>query len=114
MLVAMRRVDIGAPRRRGADGVRVVHLGELLGPRIGPGHLGDELWDLDPVALLREADALEPVRARVAALTGERVLLGSEEARLGSYRRLVEGLSSAIGHLPSIRGYGSTGIVVPP
>ena len=154
MLVAMRRVDIVAPRRRGADVVRVVHrlgalhlapfelpegltpggfgvnpatppgtpfdaalervadLGELLGPRIGPGHLVDELWDLDPVALLREADALEPVRARVAALTGERVLLGSEEARLGSYRRLVEGLSSAIGHLPSIRGYGSTGIVV--
>jgi len=154
MLVAMRRIDIVAPRSRGADVVRVVHrlgalhlapfelpagltpgvfgvdpatrpgtpfdaalervadLDELLGPRTGPGGLVDELWDLDEGALLRAADALEPVRARVAALTSERVLLGSEEARLGSYRRLVEGLSSAIGHLPSIRGYGSTGIVV--
>lgn len=154
MLVAMRRVDIVAPRRRGADVVRVVHrvgalhlapfelpqgltpgifgvdpatppgtpfdatlervadLGELLGPRTGRGHLVEELWGLDDEALLREGASLEQLRARVAALTGERVLLGSEEARLGSYRRLVEGLSSAIGHLPSIRGYGSTGIVV--
>ena len=154
MLVAMRRVDIVAPRRRGADVVRVVHrlgalhlapfelpqgltpgvfgvdpatppgtpfdatlervadLGGLLGPGAGRGDLVEDLWDLDDEALLREGASLEPLRARVAALTGERVLLESEEARLGSYRRLVEGLSSAIGHLPSIRGYGSTGIVV--
>ncbi len=154
MFVAMRRIDIVAPRRRRADVIRVVHrlgvlhlarfeppagltagvfgcevetglatpfdaalervaeLDALLGPGLRPARQVEELWRLDDTALLCAAAELEPCRAEVAALTGERALLRGEEARLGNYQRLVESLRSAIGHLPTIRGYGSTGIVV--
>ena len=154
MLVAMRRVDIVAPRGRGADILRVVHrlgclhlvpfalppgmtsgvfgvepatrperpfdaalggvadLAGVLGLPAHAGGLTEELWSLTDDELLREASDLEPLRARVSEVTAERVRLRSEEARLDSYLRIIEGLGSAIGHLPSIRGYGSTGIVV--
>lgn len=75
------------------------------------GALG-ELWELGDEELLERVSAFRSVRAVATRLTEERVHLGGEIARLDSYRHLVEGLRAVLGRLPSIRGYGSTGIVV--
>jgi V/A-type H+-transporting ATPase subunit I len=45
-------------------------------------------------------------------LTEAHLRLGGEIARLDSYRGLVGGLQAVLGHLPSVRGYGTTGLVV--
>ena len=93
---------------------RALGLEELLRPWDGraPAGLLEELWALDDDALAERVDALEPARSRAEVLTVERVRLNGEIARLESYRQLVEGLRSVVHRLPSVRGYGSTGIVV--
>jgi V/A-type H+-transporting ATPase subunit I len=75
------------------------------------GPLG-EVWELDDEALLGRVDGFRPIRSVTARLTEERLRLTGEIARLDSYRHLVDGLQAVLGRLPSIRGYGSTGIVV--
>lgn len=80
------------------------------GPRtLGP--LGD-LWELDDERLLERVEAFRPIRTVTARLTEERLRLSGEIARLDTYHHLVDGLQAVLGRLPSIRGYGSTGIVV--
>jgi V/A-type H+-transporting ATPase subunit I len=74
--------------------------------------LASRLWELDDAELLDHAAALASVRAEADRLAGERVRLGGEIARLGSYTRLIEGLRAVLAGLPSVRGYGTTGIVV--
>lgn len=93
---------------------RALGLEELLRPWDGraPAGLLEELWALDDDALAERVDALEPARSRAEVLTVERVRLNGEIARLESYQQLVEGLRSVVHRLPSVRGYGSTGIVV--
>lgn len=91
---------------------RVVELAGLLGPARAPTGLAAELWALDDDALAAEVDRLETVRDRAARLTGERIRLDGQATRLDSYRRLVEGLRGVVGRLPTVRGFGSTGIVV--
>ncbi|MEX1170698.1 MAG: hypothetical protein WEE50_11200 [Chloroflexota bacterium] len=87
------------------------------GPGAGPpdpralGPLG-ELWGLGDDELLERVEGFRSLRSVAARLTEERVRLCGEIARLDSYRRLVDGLQAVLGRLPSIRGYGSTGIVV--
>ncbi len=71
-----------------------------------------ELWELADEDLLERVETFRSVRAESSRLTEERVRLDGEIARLDSYRRLVDGLQAVLGRLPSIRGYGSTGIVV--
>jgi V/A-type H+-transporting ATPase subunit I len=91
---------------------RVVELAGLLGPARAPAGLAAELWALDDAALAAEVDRLETVRDRAARLTGERIRLDGQATRLDSYRRIVEGLRGVVGRLPTVRGFGSTGIVV--
>ena len=91
---------------------RVVELAALLAPAAPPGELVRELWELDDVALAGRAESLGPAAVEAARLTGDRVRLAGEIARLDGYRRIVEGLAGVVGRLPSVRGYGSTGIVV--
>jgi V/A-type H+/Na+-transporting ATPase subunit I len=71
-----------------------------------------ELWSLADGELLDRVDRLRSVRAEVERLTDDRLRLGGEIARLDSYRSLVGGLQSVLGHLPSVRGYATTGLVV--
>jgi V/A-type H+-transporting ATPase subunit I len=72
----------------------------------------DELWSLDDSAMLQRIDALRPVRAAAASLTERRVSTNGDIARLDSYRELIAGLSPVLSRLPSVRGYGSTGVVI--
>src|SRR5512143_3462045 len=71
-----------------------------------------ELWALDDRALLERVDRLGPVRSETARLTEARVRVNSEVARVDSYRNLFAGLSPVLARLPSVRGYGSTGVVM--
>jgi V/A-type H+-transporting ATPase subunit I len=87
-------------------------LTELLGRPGASDKLVAELWPLDDAALQARAATLDQVGARASTLAGERQRLRGDAARLAGYRQIIEGLRRAIGHLPSVRGYGSTGIVV--
>jgi len=83
----------------------------------GPAHLIKTgplaaLWELDDPVLFDRVDRLGPVRAETAHLTEERVRLNGEIARVDSYRNLFAGLSPVLARLPSVRGYGSTGVVM--
>ncbi|MFZ5853420.1 MAG: V-type ATP synthase subunit I [Chloroflexota bacterium] len=91
---------------------QVTELAGLLVLPPAPRQLVRRLWELDDGELLAEVAALEPVRARAAELASERLRLRGEASRLAGYRRLIEALRGAVGRLPSIPGYGSTGIVV--
>jgi len=91
---------------------QVTELAGLLVLPEAPRQLVRRLWELDDGELLAEVAALEPFRARAAELASERLRLRGEASRLAGYRRLIEALRGALGRLPSIRGYGSTGIVV--
>ena len=91
---------------------QVTELAGLLVLPEAPRQLVRRLWELDDSELLAQVAALEPVAARAAELASECLRLRGEASRLAGYRRLIEALRGAVGRLPSIRGYGSTGIVV--
>lgn len=91
---------------------RLAELTELLARPSPPDRLVAELWELDDAALLARVATLDPVARRASALAAELQRLRADAARLTGYRRIIEGLRRAVGHLPSVRGYGSTGIVV--
>ena len=69
-------------------------------------------WALDDDALTAAADDMRPVQADADRITGERVRAVADVERTDSYRHLIDGLSRAVGHLPRLRGYAATGIVV--
>lgn len=71
-----------------------------------------ELWALDDPELLERVVRLAPVRSETARLTEARVRVNGEIARVDSYRNLFAGLSPVLARLPSVRGYGSTGVVM--
>ena len=100
----------GGPYR--VDKVRIAELCELLGRPAASGPLVSELWELDDDALNIRVDTLDPVASRASTLAAESLRLRAEAARLAGYRQIIEGLRGAVGHLPSVRGYGSTGIIV--
>ncbi|MEA2025238.1 MAG: V-type ATPase 116kDa subunit family protein [Chloroflexota bacterium] len=90
----------------------VARLGALIGTvSVGPTRL-EETWALDDEALVAAADRLRPVQAQADRLTGQRVRASADLERLDSYRHLIDGLSGAVGHLPRLRGYAATGIIV--
>lgn len=86
-------------------------LGVPNGRHVTPGPLA-ELWGLDDPVLLERVDRLAPVRSETARLTEARVRVNGEIARVDSYRNLFAGLSPVLARLPSVRGYGSTGVVM--
>jgi V/A-type H+-transporting ATPase subunit I len=96
--------------RRGLE--RVGELAGLVTSPTVPGRLLTELWDLPDDRLLARVDALAPIAREVAHLTGERVRLSAEIARLRGYRQIVEGLRDVVGRLPAVRGFAATGIVI--
>jgi V/A-type H+-transporting ATPase subunit I len=161
MLVAMRRVEIIAPRTAAGEALKhihragVVHLetfeqleetrpGVFVTPHSesgreaalgGDGRFMEPLeeiaklrallgevpvsrdrleatWSLDDDALLAAADAMRAVQAEADRITGERVRAVADVERIDSYRHIIDGLSGAVGHLPRLRGYAATGIVV--
>lgn len=91
---------------------RLTALAALLASPAAPRPLVRELWEVPDDELLARVAALEPVAREAADLTAESQRLRGEADRLAGYRRIIDGLRRAIGHLPAIRGYGSTGIVV--
>jgi V/A-type H+-transporting ATPase subunit I len=91
---------------------RIAELAGLLVLPEAPSSLVEGIWDLDDAGLVERVASLEPVGRRASELVAARVRLRGDVTRLAGYRRLVDGLRGAVGHLPSIRGYGSTGIVV--
>ncbi len=98
-----------------AFGRALERVGELAGLLALPDPSSSavaSLWELDDDELLARVAALEPTARRAGELAAERLRLTGEAARLAGYRRLVEGLRNAVGHLPAVRGYASTGIVV--
>ncbi len=98
----VRQVELLSGRRsreRGLD--RLIATGPLA-----------ELWELDTPVLLDRVDHLGPIRAEAARLTEARVRVHGEIARVDSYRTLFAGLSPVLARLPSVRGYGSTGVVM--
>jgi V/A-type H+-transporting ATPase subunit I len=91
---------------------RLGQLAALLALPGAPRALVTELWELDDDALVGRVAALEPVARRAAESTADAQRLRGEAARLAGYRQIIDGLRRAVGHLPAVRGYGSTGIVV--
>lgn len=91
---------------------RIAELAQLLASPADPGRRLAELWELPDEQLLDRVDALTPVARTAADLTGERVRLSAEIARLRGYRQIVEGLRGVVGRLPAVRGYAATGIVI--
>ena len=90
----------------------VARLGALIGTcSVGRDRL-EEDWALDDEALIAAADRLRPVQAEADRITGQRVRATADLERLDSYRHLIDGLSGAVGHLPRVRGYAATGIIV--
>jgi V/A-type H+-transporting ATPase subunit I len=90
-------------------------LGQLAGLLSLPGApraLVTELWELEDDALAGRVAALDSVARRAAELTADVQRLRGEADRLAGYRQIIDGLRRAVGHLPALRGYGSTGIVV--
>jgi len=69
-------------------------------------------WSLDDDALIVATDDMRPVQAEADRITGERVRAVADVERIDSYRHIIDGLSGAVGHLPRLRGYAATGIVV--
>ena len=69
-------------------------------------------WALDDDALMEAADRMRPVQTEADRITGERVRAVADVERIDSYRHIVDGLSGAVEHLPRLRGYAATGIVV--
>jgi V/A-type H+-transporting ATPase subunit I len=104
----------GSPSRRPSDGqsTGLGQLTELIGRQRAPDRLVEELWDLDDAALRVRVATLDPVASRASALAGDLQRLRADAARLAGYRQIIEGLRRAVGRLPAVRGYGSTGIVV--
>lgn len=90
----------------------VRELARLIVLREPPASLVAGLWEFEDAQLLERVGSLEPVSSRASELAAERLRLRGEATRLAGYRRLIEGLQGAVGHLPTIHGYGSTGIVV--
>ena len=90
----------------------VARLGALMGTvSVSQARLED-VWALDDESLVAAADRLRPVQAQADRLTGQRVRATADLERLDSYRHLIDGLSGAVGHLPRLRGYAATGIIV--
>jgi|GEM_PF-935877 len=90
----------------------VARLGALIGTvPVGRARLEDT-WALDDQALIAAADRLRPLQAQADRLSGQRVRATADLERLDSYRHLIDGLSGAVGHLPRLRGYAATGIIV--
>ena len=108
----VRREQTGPTGPFGAATVRIAELSDLLGRPAAPGPLVGGLWELDDDALLARVAALDPVARLASAHAGELLRLRAEAARLAGYRQIIDGLRRAVGHLPAVRGYGSTGIVV--
>ena len=110
--------DVGAPT--GSDDPaaplalleEVNGLASLLDPVPAERSQLETLWSLDDVSLAKIVGELRSVRARADRLTGERQRASADLERLAGYRRLIDGLSGAIGQLPSLRGYAATGIIV--
>ncbi len=71
-----------------------------------------ELWSAGEDRLAAEVVAAATIRDEAAALTGERLRLAAQGDRFAAYRRVIESLRTLVPHLPSLRGYGSTAIVV--
>ncbi len=90
----------------------VARLGALIGTvPVGRDRL-EVAWALDDEALIAAADRLRPVQSAADRLTGERVRAVADLERIDSYRHIIDGLSGAVGHLPRLRGYAATGIIV--
>jgi len=90
----------------------VTGLGALLGPAAADRPRLEAFWALDDERLESAVVELRPVRAQAERLTGERQHVGADLQRLAGYRRLIDGLSGAVGRLPRLRGYAATGIIV--
>lgn len=105
---------VGAGRGSPYDAAqeRLAGLAALLTLPPPPSELVREAWESSDDALFAQVRSLEPVAREAAELSAELLRLRGEADRLAGYRRIIEGLRRAIGHLPSVRGYGSTGIVV--
>lgn len=107
----------GVPALAGADRIAgwlatVRELGQLIGDGAPEGAELDRLWGLDRAGLAVEAGRAEAMHERAAALAAERLRLAAEAERYGAYRRIIGGLRVLVPRLPSIRGYGSTAIVL--
>jgi V/A-type H+-transporting ATPase subunit I len=106
------RVETGASTAYAGARRRVGELAEMLGRPEPSRRLVADLWDIDDEALVARVDALGPVTDRASELSADIQRLRGEAARLAGYRQIIEGLRRVIAHLPSVRGYGSTGIVM--
>lgn len=105
----------GSARRLDAAADYLARLAGLLGNASTEGTspaLVRAIWELSEEALLAEVDGLQAIADEAAEASATSLRLRGEADRLAGYRRIVEGLRRAIGHLPAVRGYGSTGIVV--
>ncbi len=90
----------------------IARLRALLGKApVSRGRL-EATWALDDDALLAAADRMRSVQAEADRVTGERVRAVADLERIDSYRHIIDGLSGAVGHLPRLRGYAATGIIV--
>ena len=90
----------------------IARLGALLGNVPVSRERLQETWALDDDGLVAAADRLRPVQAEADRITGARVRAVADVERIDSYRHIIDGLSGAVGHLPKLRGYAATGIVV--
>ncbi len=90
----------------------VTELAAVLGTWPPDATAIEALWPASDERLAAEASAAGALRGEAAALTGERLRLVAARDRFTAYRRIVGGLQGFFEHLPSLRGYGSTAIVL--
>lgn len=90
----------------------IARLGALLGTVPVDHDRLEETWLLDDDALVAAADRMRSVQAEADKITGERIRAVSDIDRIDSYRHIIDGLSGAVGHLPRLRGYAATGVIV--
>lgn len=91
---------------------RLTELAALVGRGEAPRELVEDLWTLDDRGLFEVVEGVLEAEGPIAALTAQRARLEGEIARLERYRALVDALAGAVGRLPSVRGFASTGLVL--
>ncbi len=104
--------DLPVGHEYAAAVARLTELAGLVGQGRAPDELVEALWVLDDRRLFELAESVLEAEGPIAGLVAERTRLEGQLARLEQYRALVEALTGAVGRLPAVQGFASTGLVL--
>lgn len=104
--------DLPVGHEYAAAVARLNELAGLVGRGRAASELVEDLWVLDDRDLFGVVEAVLEAEGPIAALTAQRARLEGEIARLEQYRSIVAALTGAVGRLPAVHGFASTGLVL--